>query len=635
MELFKRTTREKTSSDSMEKVAVGTNYAKLSENSENWSDEIYDQAVKQLPTLAAQKMFVDLDIADDIRGFGKGELIVNGKFTVPFFISEFMLSPLDLVVQNNKVYSASKKRLMELVLQDRFQLREAGKEEEKLISLNTSKPSPSLGGGESGNFIQDTTYDNKMAGDFHFVLEDPGPSSSEYIVNSMDKYTKSHGMKMVNKFACGPLFQSFNVSPEKARNILSKDGMLSLTHQDKVADVVDVGEKLASNRITKSGAHRVYSIDNDKAYDGVYITKIASPSDQEFKNRQLFLSSNGEYSIDQNIYGSSIPLDGERFYDKVAGEDIKKGKRGVLVFEYMGEKLAFGPFIVTNRPSKVTGKIAFDIASGDGTNMKIKLDPNKNRAVYLPSLNTTIFPSKVAFVPINSRLKLATDNEKHHTNGDRLIEVSSDGVEYILKVADGKGGMKKKRLNNRAQVLNELHDDGLSAARSELMNGSDLKKYTFLGKAVDKITGKSMNKTENITLKGPRIGEERDGDNPVTKSAGEHLISTLIDKLAYGYKLSEAEMSKVASIYDDHVIMVKTAMLSLDDIIPEDRKTDNIHKYFEYIPHIEKVENALGNLLMEVRSGSQKFPENSLMNAMRNIGVVKDALVIMQQTDSV
>ena len=135
MELFKRTTREKTSSDSMEKVAVGTNYAKLSENSENWSDEIYDQAVKQLPTLAAQKMFVDLDIADDIRGFGKGELIVNGKFTVPFFISEFMLSPLDLVVQNNKVYSASKKRLMELVLQDRFQLREAGKEEEKLISL--------------------------------------------------------------------------------------------------------------------------------------------------------------------------------------------------------------------------------------------------------------------------------------------------------------------------------------------------------------------------------------------------------------------------------------------------------------------------------------------------------------------
>ena len=96
---------------------------KLSDNSEHWSEEIQEQVIRQLPSTSKKRIFVDISERDENRGFAKGEVVVDGKLTIPFFVREFKLTPLDIVVHKGKSYAATRKKIMEIL----FQLARNGK----------------------------------------------------------------------------------------------------------------------------------------------------------------------------------------------------------------------------------------------------------------------------------------------------------------------------------------------------------------------------------------------------------------------------------------------------------------------------------------------------------------------------
>jgi hypothetical protein len=107
-----------------EKVA-GT-LTRLSDNTDLWSQEIIQEAYKQLPYLSQFEPSVVLDKVDEERGYAHGSIVVQpktamtvdeqektpvGKIHIPLFVRDQMLAPLDIFLKGSRYQHLTEGRL--------------------------------------------------------------------------------------------------------------------------------------------------------------------------------------------------------------------------------------------------------------------------------------------------------------------------------------------------------------------------------------------------------------------------------------------------------------------------------------------------------------------------------------------
>ncbi len=117
MQLFKATKKE-----ALPPVKIAGCATRLSDNTENWPEEIQKHTIEHIPSVANAALFVQIDDRDEVRGDANGRISVDGTFTIPFSIEDFILSPLDVLVYRGKAFATTRRKILELLLkQDPFE----------------------------------------------------------------------------------------------------------------------------------------------------------------------------------------------------------------------------------------------------------------------------------------------------------------------------------------------------------------------------------------------------------------------------------------------------------------------------------------------------------------------------------
>ena len=630
---------------------------KLSENSEHWPQEIQDQVVRQLPSTSKKRIFVDVTERDDSRGFAKGEVVVDGKMTIPFFVRDFKMTPLDVVVHKGKSYAATRKKIMEILYTNRFADRLSDKTDKKLTSMQQAAMSPlaqAIG-------LLDTDYflSGKMASDFNYVI-DAVDGKSGYRVNYMDRFNKTHHETYIPKFASKNFFQTMGIDHIEASEKIANEGTLLVSFSKRHGRMEEIeASKFASDLkfFNKTSFVRVYDRNGKDHYDGIYFQKTASSSTGTIEDRPLFLSGNG-YCSGKRISGSSLPYQVD--LEKMASEP-EKGDRGFLICNAGGVKLAFGPIKFLSDKSRVVGMDQYKIADDNFGTMNLKFDHRKTRPVFLESSGTVIFPDKVAFVRAGRELPISQDVAKMRQGNleKNYVKVSFDGAEYSLKIASDRIHQEGK-FDNRAKVVNELADKGIDPALTSLvLDSKELEKRDVLAKLVwdkqkEKVTVEEQ--VEAAVPNGLQPGGGSSGKiqpKSLEKFASIALIKdpvancsayNVIDRMEYENFSADKELaSKIAGeikclveAMKPEVYKLAAASPSLNktvvDVLMLDDKNFDMDRYFEAIPELEKVENLMSSLLLEVRAGRKSLPETTLSNLVRSIGVVRDSLEVLRET---
>lgn len=142
---------------------------KLSDNTDNWPQEIMQEAYKQLPYLSDFEIHVSLDKLDEERGFAFGSIIVRSKSDmtpeeeekstklrkahIPIIIKEQKLCPLDIFMDGKKYQHLTEGRLRQSMYRpDMFDVARLRPPEASL--LNDLHPPAAAGYGFGGSGIK-------------------------------------------------------------------------------------------------------------------------------------------------------------------------------------------------------------------------------------------------------------------------------------------------------------------------------------------------------------------------------------------------------------------------------------------------------------------------------------------------
>lgn len=659
MNLFKvKNVDEKIESCATEKTAEYT----LSDNSENWVQEINERLLEEQPSVSGQEIYIDMKQRDENKGNAVGEIVVGGKFTIPFFIDSYKLKPMDILIYKGKPFSATRKKIMEIIYDHRFFSSVADKKDKQLIDVQRGENPSELG--HHLGLLDDRYFDyGKFGGDYTYMVREDFEKNA-YVVDYVNKFDGSYNQTEIPFFESKNFFNAVGLDHYKAAQELKENKRLMIgfnpivgkAHPNREIDVFSQYDKLAS-----CSSYRVYNRDLQTFHDGIFINKIADETG-EIKEGSLFISKDG-YCFDQAVYGTKLAYEIES--TEMASAPLVN-KRGFFVVDCdNGEKVAFGPFTVKNLPYHEKGKIHLKVAGDVGGDWSICCDPSRKRIIGDSSKREIVLPEKVAFFNLSNKLNLTNHCSKHASvsNMTDTVQVYKDAGKIKVDLYYGLNPVKLS-FDSKPEAIINLYAKGvdLSNVADHILEEDDTKKWGFGAKVMWEMRDNPMDGEvqgivpKHVRADGAMVGEltpqkehsdnklEKKKDRPKVLDSGDGTLDqviSVVDKKANELSIGNVYLNKeevrelytpIANFIDSNPKLANEMGFGnfFDESLKSYQSDDNISLYISKLSDIKDVENVLAGLLLEVRMGREGIPEASLVNLVKSLGVVRDSLEVLK-----
>lgn len=559
---------------------------KLTDSSENWSEEIIQYLLERYPILSNKAIVVDIQELDEDRGTSKGEAIVEGKIIFPFFVKDFNLFPMDIVVKDGEPFSATLKRIGQFLFDGKNFSHAANRKEEQSILRNTALTGNNGWMNYNAQIMDnyETPFDSKFASEKIIVLrkDDESPFLDFFnydIKNQKISHERILQFDLKKKIKNDAIFS-------KVASVRKNSPYISSPVVERFG-LVPNQQKHASFQPQKcsGGGNYLYSLrGNNKLTPGILIEKVAG-FDMLVRRCHMHITEEG-FSFSDKVAAekvASFPQEARIF------SEPKKSDRGYIVLGSGSEKIAFGPIMFNSNLIKNNDKDLFFVSDEDGNNFKIAFQSGISRINKLEESNKIIFPKTAKFAKISKMANLSSSK-----NNERIpsISIKKANVGYDLLIDDG-FEVKRKNFAMREKIAFDLISKG----------------FDISGESFDKIAfGK-----EDFSSRFDRRSRE-------------------IKKIS-SCKISEED----EKIIKEQVLNIKKAFSfdydSINDGFDLGERRDSFEYLIERIPELKESEKTLAALLIESRMGRSDLPQYNLTEAVKSIGIINDKLEMIRNAD--
>lgn len=622
-----------------EKRAMET---QLSDNSDNYQQEVASELYRQAPYVSNYATDVILDKVDAQRGYGYGTVTLKNKYDmpqpeqdsralqIPIIIKDRMLKPFDVYKYENRWYPLSEQRVSQALFKTQPLELTDRKPTDKMISPQMYPPTRSH---------VNATVSTAGFGKYASVLDAILPTlSNGQVTTFLQKIAESEALQQA--YLDRPAFRN---SINKIASVINPD--IKKEEVSVAPTVIQLIKTSAKTFIMKTANINVFEPKTelistadvaeqigDKAYEiepGTTINaSILGPVTTSRPLGTKIADSAGTYkcqdSQGRDVFGSILPmtsLKGEPTGESLFINDKSYG---------IGEKIA---------GKKIANEVSLSesIPSGYGTFVN-------------PNTDTATQPVTIQYSTINqsgNKTHVGTDqlgkpiNIISHPQVAKLAQISNNA--YVMP-AD----MKWVELPKAEISIRSESEDAIKiAAAKNTLNTLDIRKfgdeYSISGFPVEKLANNDKNylsRTEAEFLITATGLDASVLDNVTEKTAYKVVGARTIIPAYLAKEAARKEATKIASKFPNiKRDLVKEAatfndeetvdnILSLGFLGP-----DNVKGFADYLPELEKTNNKLADLLFASRCGLSTVPEEAVESAMRNTDSVISGLRTLQEQE--
>jgi hypothetical protein len=639
--------------------------ARLSEQAENWPQEMTSELFKQLPFLSDYDVNVNLDRVEPSRGFAFGYADVSSKserpeeeheesgiphIRIPLIVVERSVKPFSVFLEGETVLPLSEDRVRQILFNPAtFDLSSAQPQDPSLVE---GLMPPTRGGFAGGGEYK--TASARVPS----ILQAIAPTLSERDV-----------ARFVEKVASDPTLQAgfkrSGITPilvdvfDNTKRASADDRLLALHSRIEPSvvtfqrlpggeflvksanvDAFAEGPDVAGQVLPEEDVEQAIGPENAQAMQpGQTATAVSNPIELAAspETKAKMIDEFGQYKVQDEMGNSLIghvfpkllmwdgdftPQDMALFtngsayalHDTAVGEFVGKGTNlpsdtprgdGVFYAVHGGEAVCTAPVTIGSSAAGPDGLPRFAGTDIFGTPVQISQQEGIKSPMRI-SDSEYVLPSDWKFMRLNNQTQIVTDP----TQMNKMASVRSEKNSVTMFYNCGyhfQGGCGLDKISS------DLRYD-LDQVGAEFLLG-------VLG--VDGVTAKT------------KVAEARKKGS--IKLAGLKTITLLSERYSQAEKTASALYSKVPNLRRD---LVKEAaslpdagtvdnVLALNFINPE-----NIITFVSYVPQFEETTEKLAEMLLYAYLGMKDIPEGAVERSMRNLEEVIAALKALQHSMS-
>lgn len=615
----------------------------LSEDTDNWPQEIQGHIIESIPTLGQIPGNLNLDMVDEDKGFVKGSYIIptpdNEAITIPVLIRGGKMFPPDVYIYKKRFYPVDEEYMMSVMM-------DPGIGEETIDQQDL----PETEDGMSGQMFAPSQYVNglvksiKTSAVNQKILEglktDPvllcKLGNNKKIKNKVDKLLESPEEVVVKKLKKNTKSCNNEVVMHKGAGIYSVksaaviDGKVNTIEKEMpfrklaewvyksglnmkgiMSDIKDYGMaftwdksamcKTSSNKnISSPGKYRCYK--DGKAIDTAVVGRVKLASGDSF----LAVDTDKNFTIQKKLFGK------RNDNVKIAKLKERPSIGDIFTFKteagYYAEPVKMASAVVFN--SKEAGQ-GFTIKGNNVT------DGSPVSCIFLKNAGINR-PIRVRNVP--------EDTFAHKYAASWLIPLGTDVLKLNKEI-------KLASSVNDIQDVDRLKGKHPYIAKLAFKNYSDGNVWMSINdgmpEKIDAASASCLLKQAGVSNPLPvlmsmsRLDKNIVGDDLFKKVAGFYSPSTVEDAYVPDYtmpKLASYEIKdfpvvdpitciKVASAIDNEEAMTDVLSMAYAD-------PTNLSIYKENIPSLKDTEEVLSRLLVTTRLGQQALEERDVRSTL-------------------
>lgn len=622
---------------------------KISDEPENWPQEIKQYLLEQAPYTGRYDLVVNFKRMDEEVGHAMGFVDISAgtgesskQARIPFVVEDKELKPMDLLITNQTARPLTEGRLSEALFRPQMFDSVVKQDDIKPTGLvdsgSTAQPPARFGGTGSSSVkfasllteIKDTILEEDLSKTAGYIASFADIRAS--VLNNpatLQALNILHEAETTEKTASS---LSSKVTATVMQISLTKEGKYKVKTANPKAYSPEVEDLDRGHALAKLGSDVVRLVDNA----GVLTVSTDSLVDKDkMEAKYASVENDGIYKA---IGMDGNPIKGVVF-TKVAMLD--GASTGIKIFanvdhvsfqnDFVGEKLAslkqsrlpsatprgMGVFywstdqgvkttvpLVVNGISKMAGEEKFDVYSlmdehAILTKAAVKDITKLGEEVLIPNEAAFMSLPGDSVVPL-SNAKDVSSRRGHDKTAKVRIRAHNDRFSF-----DGGCGLDK--------IASTDMDWNDAVFLSTCLGMNPEFAETKLAQAIKYVGG--------TTVRG--LSEVRPLEDFVEKA--REKLATLKDPLtAHLDKIRQNLWKEAAEIEDAETV---DKMLSLNYINPE-----NIRKFIEYLPTLETAQRKLSELLLASRIGLKAIDENSVSNAIRGMEQAIEGLRVLMHT---
>lgn len=629
-------------------------YQKLSDNVNEWEEEIHSNLSSIIPSKLGIKVMLHWQKVDDNQGYAVGSAILSDSSDksvgIPIIVKQWHLAPLDTMMMEDKAYPLTPDTLKEVFSDSSLSTETIARTGPTQIfdsGVSFENTYPPLGGGKYsyGSLLKnvlDTIWEEdleefrKTARSKEIITAAAQRNPLTYEVMSKlaakkgkepKKKTRSKGIMHVSKKGVNQ-YQVMGTSKGVFDPV--EHGFIDRPTLKKFINKVTGGGEAEEEAITRIDKNQEYTITQSTGPSEVFLYK----TDSELTDAKQSCDKPGVYSIKDKagvahvgyILPNVINLDGSKAAIKIfLGNGIsaiqsnffgtpapsrnmgltesepQHGDLGTLVYENNGKLLATTPF----RIKSVGWNPQYKYITGvdyKGDNIDISFTANAQGITKIKDRFESRYPGQdkvkrynapmgLKFIPLGESKQFA-DTAKDNENINKLA-FSSNPLKIIRH--NSHYIFKAAGLEKYADV-NNIHFDfsNLNRTQAQFLLASF---GCPMNKIAEVLTPDAKHPEIQVHgLEWPKLASEIPEDTRLF----DYIRSLRVNLVKEAAVLDEGEAVDVA--------------LSLGFINPE-----NVDKFIEAIPKLKECLSLLSKLLIASRLGMSNIPEEATQSAIQNV----------------
>jgi len=610
------------------------NETQLSDNADQWQQEIASTLYQQAPYISNYATDVVLDKVDAERGYAYGKATLKNKYdmpqpqadtrsvNVPIIVKDRMLKPFDMYTYENKSFPLNEQRISQTLFSPQPLELTDRKPTDKMLTYQMSPPTRS-----HINATVSNAGFGKYASDGSSLLD-----AISSTITDVEKKT------FLSKIANHPGLTNAYLTNDAFRNGVNKIASAKLPEVSVKPTVVQL-TKLSHNTFAVKLA-------NVNRYEPEYLEADINTIANQIGDTAYNMAP-GE----SRTYSTINPIPTK---ERPVSHDINTPGT-FTVQDSLGNSSTGAVLPVTSFDGKNTGDSLFVNNNAFAIQEKIagvkvanEVDINESipsgyGTFYSPSTNSVTEPIQINYSTQNqsgSTTHVGIDRFGNQINAVRNPMVTKlayiGGNSYAVPTSS-----KWISLPNAEVSLKSSEDNIKTASIDNLSSTVEVRRngdqYSFSGRPVSNL---SKDETQFLSKEGAEwllatmgVSTSRlDSLNGKTymKVAGARTIMpvsmvTMVEKRASdrNWKLNKDLIKEAALIPEEETV---DKILALGFLKP-----DNVKKFAGYLPELEKTTNKLADLLFASRCGLSSVPEDAIESAMRNTDQIISGLRTLQE----
>jgi len=610
---------------------------RLGDNTDNWHQEIMQEAYKQLPYLSGYDSHVLLDKVDEERGYAFGSIEVRpktamtveemqgsglDKIHIPLVVKEQMLSPLDVFLSGKKYFHLTEAKLREMLIRpDTFDVARLRPYDPSLV--NDLQPPLRSGFGSGGTKVGSAQVENlpllpqlydrikdSHADRMKTAMADPSlrstihnahdgvkaafasamrltPSDPEKVASmvasrirpTVVQITKLGTNEAMVKWATDEMFapQQENVPMAVAQDMMGDQDMQQQLEADGTVTMspdAPVKQTLEAEEIKVADSFGIWKVQDGNGNTMIgWVFPKLMTLDLQVLPLSLF-NNGSQYALQEHIAG------------EIAGKstDIPKGiPRGYGALYYLdhGTAKAFVPMTITSSMQSPAG-VRFLAQNDLGDQVTFSFGEGLVKPVKV-SEQEWVLPNFLNWMPLRGKTELVSEPQLF----SKLAAKSHSGTVDIVGDKDGTFSFR---------------GPAIAKVASDHTKFIDRNKAMFLGVALGmdhRFCKTALARAQN----GERVSV-----------AGLKVLGSVKEKMAGIRAQLQKELTELDPPIHNYFLAKEASVL--DDALTADKilglgflNAENVSTFVDLLPALQAASSKLAELLIAVRIGLKEVPE--------------------------